>query len=264
VDSVNFPKPSFECSSSPGPTTPSSNRISSGCSIKKNTMTTEIPTNKLSLYIANIALFAGLLCSISMQSQTDESKRAESASSWKQVEDAMGRPGQMQPDGVIKFAMPRKDLHVTLNDVEIKPGLALGSWAAFKQDGGPSIAERINARLIAAKCVPFRAADNARVAQRGAMGGWDQVRNRLVGNGEHPMIYYFSTCKDSIRTIPSLQHDQTKPEDVDTDMEDHAGDDTRYACMSRPYMRAPASEDKNKNVSGYKSVERQSDSFKAY
>jgi hypothetical protein len=102
-------------------------------------MATKIPTNKLSLYIANIALFAGLLCSISMQSQTDESKRAESASSWKQVEDAMGRPGQMQPDGVIKFAMPRKDLHVTLNDVEIKPGLALGSWAAFKQDGAQAM-----------------------------------------------------------------------------------------------------------------------------
>jgi hypothetical protein len=30
--------------------------------------------------------------------------------------------------------MPRKDLHVVLNGVEIKPGLALGSWAAFKRD----------------------------------------------------------------------------------------------------------------------------------
>ena len=31
--------------------------------------------------------------------------------------------------------MPRKDLHVVLNGVEIKPALALGSWAAFKRDG---------------------------------------------------------------------------------------------------------------------------------
>src|ERR1700687_6045597 len=52
-------------------------------------------------------------------------------SRWKSVEDAMGRPGQPQPGDVMRFAMPRKDLHVTLGDVAIKPGLALGSWAAF-------------------------------------------------------------------------------------------------------------------------------------
>jgi len=34
----------------------------------------------------------------------------------------------------------------------------------------------------------------------------------------------FSTCKDFIRTVPALQHDQARPEDVDTDGEDHAGD----------------------------------------
>jgi hypothetical protein len=47
----------------------------------------------------------------------------------------MGRPGQMQPGDVIKFGMPRKDLHIVLDGVDIKPGLALGSWAAFKRDG---------------------------------------------------------------------------------------------------------------------------------
>lgn len=57
------------------------------------------------------------------------------ASDWKQVEDAMGRPGQMQPGDVIKFRMPRKDLHVTLDGVDIKPGLALASWEALKRDG---------------------------------------------------------------------------------------------------------------------------------
>src|SRR5204863_768640 len=34
----------------------------------------------------------------------------DTASDWKQVEDAMGRPGQPQPGDVIKFSMPRKDL----------------------------------------------------------------------------------------------------------------------------------------------------------
>ena len=51
------------------------------------------------------------------------------------------------------------------------------------------------------------------------------------------MIVAFSTCTDSIRTIPVLQHDPDKPEDLDTTAEDHAADDWRYACMSRPWIR---------------------------
>ena len=69
------------------------------------------------------------------------------------------------------------------------------------------------------------------------MGGWDQVRMRLIGDDGRPMMYFFSTCRDSIRTLPALQHDRDKPEDVDTESEDHAPDEIRYACMSRPYIR---------------------------
>lgn len=127
--------------------------------------------------------------------------------------------------------------------------------AAFSEDGGPPISERINSELIRAKLVPFRPADNKRVPARGAMGGWDQMRGRLVGDDDGlPMIVTFSTCVDSIRTIPALQHDPLKPEDLDSDMEDHAGDDWRYACMSRPWIRPSREDDKPKNQSGYKST----------
>src|SRR5262245_50934367 len=54
--------------------------------------------------------------------------------------------------------------------------------SAFKEDGGPSIAERV-ARGSGGK-VWFRHADNTRVPARGAMGGWDQMRSRLVGDGD--------------------------------------------------------------------------------
>src|SRR5579864_7113209 len=54
---------------------------------------------------------------------------------WKNVEQAMGRSGQAQPDGAYKFSMPRKDLSVTVAGVQVKPGLALGSWAAFNNPG---------------------------------------------------------------------------------------------------------------------------------
>lgn len=51
------------------------------------------------------------------------------------------------------------------------------------------------------------------------------------------MVYIFSTCTHLIRTLPALQHDPDRPEDVDTDGEDHAPDAFRYGCMARPYVR---------------------------
>lgn len=108
--------------------------------------------------------------------------------------------------------------------------------AIFASDGGPSIAERMSGAGVT-----FRPADNARVARAGAMGGWDQLRQRLAGDAEgRPMLLMFATCIDTIRTLPALQHDTSRAEDVDTDGEDHAPDEVRYACMSRPMTRIPA------------------------
>lgn len=133
--------------------------------------------------------------------------------------------------------------------------------SAFKEDGGPSIHERImkgsGSSGQGTYNVVFRQADNARVPLRGAMGGWDQVRARMVGDSDgNPMIVCFSTCVDSIRTIPALQHDSDRPEDLDTDMEDHAADDWRYGCMSRPWARSHEQGQKPKNVSGFSRVNR--------
>jgi hypothetical protein len=123
--------------------------------------------------------------------------------------------------------------------------------ACFKEDGGPSIAERINKELIAARLRPFHAADNARVPLRGSIGGWDQLRSRLVGQDGRPMIYCFSNHADSIRTIPALQHDPARQEDVNTESEDHAADEWRYACMSRPFVRVPAARTRSVPDVGY-------------
>jgi hypothetical protein len=59
----------------------------------------------------------------------------QSPPEWKPVETALGRTGKVQPDGALKFAMPRKDLKVTVAGTTIKPGLALGSWCAFSSSG---------------------------------------------------------------------------------------------------------------------------------
>jgi hypothetical protein len=81
--------------------------------------------------------------------------------------------------------------------------------------------------------------------------GSDQLRSRLVGQDGRPMIYCFSTHSDSIRTIPALQHDPARPEDVNTESEDHAADEWRYACMSRPFVRVPAAASTRGLNSGY-------------
>jgi hypothetical protein len=107
--------------------------------------------------------------------------------------------------------------------------------AAFAQNGGPSIAER-----MALKPYPifFRPADNKRVGRQGHMGGWDLVRHRLDGEApDRPMLVVFDVCRDLIRTLPMVQHDQANVEDLDTRSEDHAVDECRYACASRPWVK---------------------------
>lgn len=94
-------------------------------------------------------------------------------------------------------------------------------WDASR---GESIAE------TAERCgVYFERGDNRRVA------GWMQLHNRLTfdANGI-PMLYIFRTCREFLRTVPILQYSAQHPEDVDSDMEDHIADETRYLCMLVP------------------------------
>lgn len=120
--------------------------------------------------------------------------------------------------------------------MKVRPSDGVLDPAAFAQNGGPSIADEI--ALGSGNRIFFREADNKRVPQHGAMGGWDQMRMRLEGDADgNPMVACFSTCVDSIRTIPALQHDKDRPEDINTDMEDHPADDWRYMCMSRPWIK---------------------------
>ncbi|MFR6561700.1 MAG: hypothetical protein ACLUR5_06695 [Eubacterium ventriosum] len=75
----------------------------------------------------------------------------------------------------------------------------------------------------------FERGDNKRIA------GWMQLHYRLqFDENGYPMMYVFENCRDFIRTIPSLEFSTTNPEDVNSDMEDHIADETRYMCMMRP------------------------------
>lgn len=77
----------------------------------------------------------------------------------------------------------------------------------FTHKGGPTTAERMQP-------IMFQPADNTRIARSGHIGGWTEMRGRMTGHNGIPYMYWNHTCKGSIRTIPALQHDQSRTEDV--------------------------------------------------
>lgn len=121
----------------------------------------------------------------------------------------------------------------------------VGDPSMFAENGGPSIAERMRKNALDPNGkVVIRPADNERIA------GWDQVRSRLAPeNEDEPLVYVFSRQSQFIRTFPALQHDEEKIEDLDSEQEDHAADEFRYALMSRPRHIAP--KERAKPVSPY-------------
>lgn len=69
--------------------------------------------------------------------------------------------------------------------------------------------------------------------------GWELIRDRLnavVQDEEKPGLYVFDTCREFIRTTPNIPRDTKDPDDVDTDAEDHIGDETRYMVLSADYV----------------------------
>ncbi|HEX7961108.1 MAG TPA: DUF1259 domain-containing protein, partial [Terriglobales bacterium] len=81
--------------------------------------------------LKKVAMFSQLivLCCVAL------AQGGPSANDWKPVEQALGRSGQQQPDGAYKFGLPRGDLNVTVDGLQVKPALALGSWLAFSSPG---------------------------------------------------------------------------------------------------------------------------------
>jgi len=83
--------------------------------------------------------------------------------------------------------------------------------------------------------VVFEPGDNHRLP------GWMQMHYRLQFDERGvPMMYVFRTCRHFIRTLPLMLYDDVHPEDLDTDLEDHAMDMARYVCMARPINPPPA------------------------
>jgi Domain of Unknown Function (DUF1259) len=82
---------------------------------------------KVTMKLRSVILCAILgLCPIALVAQGLDTAK---------IDDALGRSGQKTGD-VYRVGFPRTDLHVAVGDVTIRPGLALGSWAAFSGSDG--------------------------------------------------------------------------------------------------------------------------------
>jgi hypothetical protein len=119
------------------------------------------------------------------------------ADPWKPVEAALGRSGQMQPGDVFKFSMPRKDLKVIKNGVTIEPGLALGSWAAFKKMGDETM---LMGDLVLTED------EIEPVMLRLQQDGIEQssIHNHLLGETPHIIYMHVSGHGDAVKLASNL------------------------------------------------------------
>jgi Domain of Unknown Function (DUF1259) len=115
---------------------------------------------------------------------SQKSTKTPASVDWKEVDAAMGRSGQDQPDGTHKFSLPRRDLNVTVNGVQIKAGLALGSWVAFKS------AAHGNAMVMGDLVLTEE--EVAPVMQELQSGGIEitALHNHLIGESPHVMYMH--------------------------------------------------------------------------
>lgn len=89
--------------------------------------TTMNRSSSASVRCTTVGLLTGMLGTLSPAANAD--------TDWAKIAAALGKSGSEMPGGVYRIGLPRTDLHVTLDGVEIRPTLALGSWLAFQREG---------------------------------------------------------------------------------------------------------------------------------
>lgn len=119
---------------------------------------------------------------------------------WKDVEEAIGRAGSVQPGDVYKVSFPRSDLTVTLDGVTIKPALALGSWAAFKEIGGGHVMTMGDLVLLDSEVNPVMDALQKEGVEQSAL------HNHLLGESPDVMYVHFMGHGEASKLAKAL-HD---------------------------------------------------------
>ena len=135
-----------------------------------------------------------------------------------------GKPNEGTRELAVEVARKIKDVEANMGR-RVQPGPA--DSMIFDTENGKCIADD-----MANVGVGWIKADK-RPGSR--INGWEILREKLKNSitGEGPGIYSLNTCRQFIRTFPILPRDQDNMDDVDTDAEDHVGDDTRYRVLAK-------------------------------
>ena len=136
---------------------------------------------------------------------------------------------------------------------EANKGVKKSASEVAKEAYALSVAEGVTV-MVADPAVWSKTDKEASIAEKFEAAGWKMIKAnneringkmqlhqllKTKGEDGKPMLLVFDTCFDFIRTIPLLLPSKAHPEDIDTAMEDHIYDETRYAIMSE-YARHPA------------------------
>jgi len=140
-----------------------------------------------------------------------------------------------QPDKGLRLEAAEVARGIVLRSEGEKYGYTVADSAMWTVDGAPSIAETfLNNGVVLRKAIK---GPNSRHV------GYAEVRSRIAGDEDGPMLYAFKTCHAGFwRTMPDLVLDDSKygvnSESVETSQEDHVSDEVMYYCTSRPWIRS--------------------------
>lgn len=128
---------------------------------------------------------------------------------------------------------------------KVHPGPA--DNAIHNEENGVCIARDMGKKLITTDGREYRNGIQWTLADKKAgsrKAGWEAMR-KMIRNASNPKdgdgkplpredagLFCFSNCDQFIRTVPVLPRSEKDPDDVDTDAEDHIGDETRYRVRS--------------------------------
>ena len=133
------------------------------------------------------------------------------------------------------YVTQRSPKELALDILHLSPGSEKYQYMAIppelygkkvETDGGGETIADLMQQVFEGRIILFKA-NNARVP------GWIKMREymELAPDGS-PWWQISPSCTNLIRTLPELIHDEKKPEDLDTEGEDHAADACRYGLVS--------------------------------
>jgi hypothetical protein len=132
---------------------------------------------------------------------------------------------EVHGNSMLPVDVARRIIHLSSSDPQ-NFGLDVCGVDAWAEDDGPSTAEKMEgAGLRLEQAITDR------------KNGWMRIHEYLAINPVtgRPWVRFFSTCTETIRTLPAMIHDEHDPMDARKNSSiDHWPDAVRYHLMSRP------------------------------